>query len=33
MEYLDPALKLARKEKVFPEDCRRAHALGEALAG
>ncbi len=33
MEYLDPAQKLARKEKVFPEDCRRAHALGEALAG
>ncbi len=33
MEYLDPALKLARKEKVFPEDCRRAHALDEALAG
>ena len=33
MEYLDPAQKLVRKEKVFPEDCRRAYALGERLAG
>lgn len=31
MEFLDPAQKLARKEKVFPEDCHRAYALGEAL--
>lgn len=33
MEYMDAAAKLARKEQIFPEDCRKAFALGRRLAG
>jgi len=32
MEYMDPAKKAARRETVFPEDCKRAIELGERLA-
>jgi multimeric flavodoxin WrbA len=32
MEYMDPALKLARHEEVFPEDCKRAFDFGARLA-
>ncbi|MCL2341494.1 MAG: flavodoxin family protein [Proteobacteria bacterium] len=32
MEYMDPARKAARRDAVFPEDCRRAVQLGERLA-
>ena len=28
MEYLDLAKKVARREKVFPEDCQKAFELG-----
>ncbi len=28
MEYMDPAKKAARRAEVFPEDCRKAFALG-----
>jgi len=33
MEMMDPAKKIARHRDVFPEECRRAHALGKELAG
>ena len=33
MEYLDPVHKQARKEQVFPEECRRAFEFGRRLAG
>ena len=33
MEYLDPVHKLARREQVFPEECRRAVEFGRRLAG
>ena len=32
MEMMDPAKKLARRQEVFPEECRRARSLGEELA-
>ena len=32
MEYMDPARKAARREKEFPEDCRRAFDFGRKLA-
>lgn len=32
MEYMDPAKKAARREKVFPEDCRKAFAFGCRIA-
>ncbi|MDR3090550.1 MAG: NAD(P)H-dependent oxidoreductase [Desulfobulbaceae bacterium] len=33
MEMMDPARKIQRHQDVFPEECRRAAAMGEALAG
>jgi len=33
LEYFDPAQRVERRLKVFPEDCKRAYALGEKLAG
>ena len=32
MAYMDPAHKAKRRAEVFPEDCQRAHALGQRLA-
>ena len=32
MEYMDPAKKAARREKVFPDDCRKAFDLGCRIA-
>jgi multimeric flavodoxin WrbA len=32
MEYMDPAKKAARREKVFPDDCRKAFEFGCRLA-
>ncbi len=32
MEYMDPVKKAERREKVFPEDCQKAFALGRRLA-
>jgi multimeric flavodoxin WrbA len=32
MEYMDPAKKAERREKVFPEDCRKAFELGYRIA-
>ncbi|MCL2790288.1 MAG: flavodoxin family protein [Desulfobulbus sp.] len=32
MEYMDAAKKAARRDTVFPEDCKRAVQLGERLA-
>ncbi len=32
MEYLDPVHKLARREQVFPEECRRAFEFGRRLS-
>ncbi|MBI5439912.1 MAG: flavodoxin family protein [Deltaproteobacteria bacterium] len=31
MEFLDPAEKAARREQVFPEDCRKAYELGARI--
>jgi multimeric flavodoxin WrbA len=33
MEYLDPVHKQARREQVFPGECRRAFEFGRRLAG
>ena len=32
MEYMDPAKKAARREKVFPDDCRKAFEFGCRIA-
>lgn len=32
MEYMDPARRADRREKVFPEDCRRVFEFGRRLA-
>jgi multimeric flavodoxin WrbA len=32
MEYMDPAQKTARREKMFPEDCRKAFEFGCRIA-
>ena len=32
MEYMDPAKKAARREKVFPQDCRKAFEFGCRIA-
>jgi hypothetical protein len=32
MEYMDPAKKAERREKVFPDDCRKAFEFGCRLA-
>ena len=32
MEYMDPTKKAARREKVFPEDCRKAFEFGCRIA-
>lgn len=33
MEYMNPEAKIRRRAEVFPEDCRRAFALGQRLTG
>jgi hypothetical protein len=32
MEYMNPAKKAERREKVFPDDCRKAFEFGCRLA-
>ncbi len=32
MQYMDPEKKLARRDTVFPEDCRKAFELGRRIA-